>query len=67
MLSRCKTHLLMQRGQERIIGYGDIELRTLDVEECEVLNQALTLFLGSLPPLVGRGYLRSQAQNLLLS
>jgi hypothetical protein len=29
--------------------------------------QTLTLFLGSLPPQVGCGYLSGQAQNLLLS
>jgi hypothetical protein len=67
MLSCRKTHPFMQRGQRWSISYGDTKLRTPNAQKCELMNQALSLFLGTLPPLVGRGYLGHQAQNLLLS
>jgi hypothetical protein len=57
----------VQRGQRWSTGYGDTQLRTPDAQECELVNQAFTLFLSNLLSLVGQGYLRHQAQNLLLN
>jgi hypothetical protein len=51
----------MQRGQQRSTVYGDTQLRTPNAQNCELENEALTLFLGRLPLLVGHGYIGRQA------
>jgi hypothetical protein len=43
----------MQRGQWWSIGYGNAQLRTIDAQETELVNQELPLFLGSFPLPIG--------------